>query len=101
MKRVFVILVSALSGALPTLAIAADAGHGEAIAQRWCAGCHIVAEGQKTSMEAPPFIGVAQRPDFDAARLAFFLLDPHPKMPNMQLSRTDVADIAAYIAALK
>ena len=31
---------------------------------------------------------------------AFFLLEPHPKMPNMQLSRSEAADLAAYIATL-
>ena len=36
-----------------------------------------------------------------AAKLALFLMDPHPKMPNMQLSRTEAADLAAYIATLK
>jgi hypothetical protein len=40
-------------------------------------------------------------PDFDAAKLAFFLMDPHPKMPNMSLSRTEAADLAAYIGSLK
>lgn len=38
---------------------------------------------------------------FDAAKLAFFLLDPHPKMPNMQLTRSEAADIAAYISTLR
>jgi mono/diheme cytochrome c family protein len=38
---------------------------------------------------------------FDAAKIAFFLLDPHPNMPNMVLSRDEAADIAAYIATLK
>jgi hypothetical protein len=44
---------------------------------------------------------VAKRPDFDVSKLAFFLLDPRPKMPNMQLSRTEAAGIAAYIVSLK
>jgi hypothetical protein len=48
-----------------------------------------------------PFTTIAAKPDFDAAKLAYFLLDPHPKMPNMQLSRTEAADLAAYIASLK
>jgi hypothetical protein len=30
-----------------------------------------------------------------------FLLDPHPKMPDMGLSRSDAADLASYIATLK
>ncbi|MBR1280311.1 hypothetical protein [Bradyrhizobium sp. AUGA SZCCT0283] len=50
---------------------------------------------QKASTEAPPFSALAKRPGFDKAKVAFFLLDPHPKMPNMQLSRAEVADIAA------
>ena len=48
----------------------------------------------------PSFASVARRPDFDAAKLAFFLLDPHPKMPNMALTRREAEDIAAYIARL-
>lgn len=79
----------------------ADPSHGEVVVKRWCADCHLVAEGQKTSTEAPPFSGIARRPDFDAKRIALFLLDPHPKMPNMHLSREDVTDIAAYLATLK
>jgi len=82
-------------------AFAADPNHGEAVVKRWCAECHMVAPGQKATTEAPPFSGIAKRPDFDAAKVAFFLLDPHPKMPNMQLTRPEVADIAAYIGTLK
>jgi mono/diheme cytochrome c family protein len=82
-------------------ASAADLAHGEAVVKRWCAGCHLVGPGQTSSTEAPPFSAIAKRPDFDAAKIAFFLLDPHPKMPNMQLTRAEAADIAAYIATLK
>jgi mono/diheme cytochrome c family protein len=32
--------------------------------------------------------------------VAFFLLDPHPKMPNFPLSRSEAADLAAYIGTL-
>jgi mono/diheme cytochrome c family protein len=56
---------------------------------------------ESTRTQAPTFASVAKRPGFDAARIAFFLLDPHPKMPNMALSRDEAADIAAYLATLK
>ena len=75
------------------------------MARRWRdAGARPATSLRRTSNgptgEAPPFATIAKRPDFDVSRLAFFLLDPHPKMPNMSLTRTEAADIAAYIASL-
>ena len=85
-----------------TSTFAANADQGENLVKRWCSGCHLVAADQKSARtEAPTFASVAARPDFDPAKLAFFLLDPHAKMPNMQLSRDEASDIAAYIATLK
>jgi hypothetical protein len=49
----------------------------------------------------PPFATIAQSPNFDPKRLAYFLLEPHPKMPQMALSRSAADDIAAYIQSLK
>jgi len=80
--------------------LSADASHGEQIARRWCASCHVVTSDQgQTTGEAPPFSAIARAPNFDVNRLAFFLLDPHPKMPNMSLTRTEAADLSAYIAS--
>jgi mono/diheme cytochrome c family protein len=84
------------------VAVAADADNGSRLARRWCAPCHVVAPNQAgVTGEAPPFASIARRPDFDAPKLALFLLDPHPKMPAMGLSRTEAADLAAYIGALQ
>jgi mono/diheme cytochrome c family protein len=94
-------LVLAATALGSVAASAADPDHGQTLARRWCATCHVVAPNQqRPTGEAPPFAAIAKRPDFDATRLANFLLDPHPKMPNMSLTRTEAADIAAYIAAL-
>jgi mono/diheme cytochrome c family protein len=84
-----------------TSALAADAENGMQIARRWCASCHVVASNQRTASEAPPFAAIAKSPDFDASKVAFFLLNPHPKMPDMSLTRNEAADLAAYIASLK
>ena len=82
-------------------AFAADAYNGEQLARRWCEPCHVVASDQReVTGEAPPFASIARRPDFDPARIAVFLLDPHPKMPDMSLTRIEAGDIAAYIASL-
>jgi mono/diheme cytochrome c family protein len=95
-----VLLLVPIVGAIPSFA--ADPDNGERLASRWCSGCHLVAANQRgPTSEAPPFAAIAAKPGFDAAKLAFFLLDPHPKMPNMQLSRMEATDLAAYIATLK
>jgi len=93
------VLVATAVGSIT--ADAADADHGQTLARRWCATCHVVAANQqRPTGEAPPFAVIAKRPDFDTGRLANFLRDPHPKMPNMSLTRPEAVDIVAYIATL-
>jgi len=100
LKRIY--LIALASSFCTSTALAADASHGADLAKRWCASCHVVANSQTAaSADVPSFASVARRPDFSPERLAFFLLDPHPKMPNFPLSRTEAADIAAYIGSLR
>lgn len=96
-------VTAALGGALgASRAAAADADHGAELAKRWCATCHVVDSGQKqASADVPPFAAIASKPDFNADKIASFLLEPHPKMPNFPLSRIEAADIAAYIGSLR
>lgn len=96
-------VVSALCGLVFTIlsaqiAAAADARHGEVVAKRWCATCHVVAADQKRgTTQAPPFSAIAKKPGFDESKIATFLQAGHPKMPDMNLSRAETADLAAYI----
>jgi len=93
------IAVAGLSG---SAAVAADAAHGADLAKRWCASCHVVTAGQKqASADVASFSAIASNPDFSGEKLVFFLLDPHPKMPNMSLSRAEASDLAAYIGSLR
>jgi mono/diheme cytochrome c family protein len=95
-------ILALLLAAAPAPALAADADHGETLARRWCAACHIATPDQKTGGDsAPAFAAIAQKPGMTARKLAFFLLDPHPKMPDMGLSRRDAEDLAAYISGMK
>jgi mono/diheme cytochrome c family protein len=99
MTRIVLVIATSL---IASSAWAADVRNGEALARRWCATCHVVASDQQgPASEAPPFASVAKRPDFDAHKLAFFLLNPHPKMPDMGLSRGAAEDLTAYIASLR
>jgi mono/diheme cytochrome c family protein len=92
------VLTTALSS---TAAVAADASHGEQLARRWCAACHIVAADQTRGADnVPAFSSIAKMPGFSAENISQFLMDPHPKMPDMQLTRDEAKDLGAYIASL-
>ena len=81
--------------------LAGDIDHGEQLARRWCSTCHLVAADQRqASADVPPFSVIAWMPNFTPEKVALFLLDPHPKMPNLALSRREADDIAAYIGSL-
>ena len=100
-KRIRVLLVAA-AGLNGSLAVAADADQGATLAKRWCATCHVVDLDQKqASADVPPFAVIAQKSDFTPEKVAAFLIEPHPKMPNFPLSRSEAADIAAYIGTLR
>lgn len=82
-------------------AMPADAAHGEQLARRWCAACHIVAADQTRGADnVPAFASIAKMPGFSVENIAQFLMDPHPKMPDMQLTRDEAKDLGAYIASL-
>jgi mono/diheme cytochrome c family protein len=96
------ILAVAITGLGGSVALAADAEHGAELAKRWCATCHLVESGQKqASADVLSFEAIATKSDFTPEKVAFFLLDPHPKMPNFPLSRNEAADLAAYIGSLR
>ena len=96
------VLSLALATALTDCALAADVRQGEQLAKRWCASCHVISSiQQQGTTQAPPFSAIANKPDVNEKTIAFFLLTPHPRMPDMNLSRSEAADLAAYIAAQK
>ena len=104
--KVAVRLIGALAAIAATglsfVAVAGDAKSGKQIAERWCQSCHAIGANQPTAVtEAPPFATIARKPDFDEAKVAVFLLEPHPKMPPIGLSRESAADLAAFIASQK
>ena len=92
----------ALSAAVSTAGAApADPAQGEKLAKRWCAACHVVSADQMQGADnVPAFASIAKLPDFSAEKIAQFLMDPHPKMPDMQLTRDEAKDLGAYIASL-
>lgn len=96
----------AVLGVLDT-ASAADgvASRGEILARRWCADCHVVASDQtRASSDAPSFFGLTGESVKTPETLAAYLALPdgaHSRMPDLHLSRVEIADIVAYVASLK
>lgn len=94
----FLFLLAAMASA-PALAARPDPDHGKVIAQRWCAACHDVSLSQtQASADVPSFFYVARH--MDKRDLTSFLTDPHPKMPDMSLTRQEIDDLTAYIRSL-
>lgn len=85
-------------------ASAADAKAGQALAEKWCASCHVVGRGgQGTASDAAPtFAAVANRPGTSEEGLRAFLAEPHRSaMKGIVLPRLEIADLAAYIMSLR
>jgi len=104
--KVAVRLIGAFAAVAATgsffVAEAGDAKVGKQLAERWCQSCHAISANQPmAATEAPPFATIAKKPGFEEAKVATFLLEPHPKMPPLGLSRESAADLAAFIASQK
>ncbi len=76
---------------------------GGEIAKAWCTQCHLVgAEITGTvQSDVPTFHQIANRAGQSPDRIKNFLIDPHPPMPNLHLSRQQMSDLATYILSLK
>jgi mono/diheme cytochrome c family protein len=92
---------------LTTPAIAADlpdpkAARGLAIAREWCASCHKVEDRQTEATDAAPtFASIARQPDRTSSFVRAWLINPHPPMPKLELSRADVDALMAYFESLR
>jgi len=103
MRAWIICLAAAVFLPQPSLAASmGDPASGKNLAERWCSSCHLVSAEQATATtEAPPFATIAERPPEELEKLDLFIADPHPPMPQLNLSRNEISDLVAYIASLK
>lgn len=81
---------------------AGSASLGKEMARQWCSACHLVDEGQKsTSADIPDFKTIAEKYQDEHGALKRFLVDPHPPMPNLSLTRREIQDLLAYFDSLE
>lgn len=93
-------LTLALVAASSAPAAAADVAMGEALTAQWCNQCHVVGNGSYGTDAAPPLPVIARQKSQDREWIKAWLAAPHPPMPNLNLSRQEIDDIAAYLASL-
>jgi mono/diheme cytochrome c family protein len=98
-------LAALLLSSLPFagLAEAQDAVRGQALAERWCANCHVVSRTATTGRSdgLPTFPALAARKDVTAATLKGAMTATHSRMPDFQLGARDQEDLVAYIFSLR
>jgi len=92
----------------PTASSAEDvkppsAVEGHKLAEKFCKGCHLInAEGDGAApVGPPPFPSIANKPGQTAERIKNALIQPHPPMPDMQLSSEEINNIIAYLETLR
>ena len=81
-----------------------DARTGQEVASKLCSGCHIVgAEAASAAMPAdvPTFMEIANTPGQTAEAIAGRIVIPHPPMPQIELTREEIGDVATYIMSLR
>ena len=82
--------------------LSGNAERGGQLAERWCSTCHIVSVTQEQgTTEAPTFRSIAERSPEVIDALGAFLMDPHPPMPDLSLTREEIRDLLSYIASLR
>ena len=99
--RIALAYVAIALSALLTPAAAQDLDHGRQLAERWCAECHAVGSKPTRFRRATPFVAIAAKDSVTMDTLTTFLLLPHATMLNVQLSRQDAVDLAAFIISMK
>jgi cytochrome c len=100
-----VILVSrSLSGGEARAQVRDAVGDGATLATKLCSSCHAVsASGATTSVAAdvPSFLSIANKPGQNAEAIAGRIVVPHPPMPQIPLTRDEIAAVSAYIMSLR
>jgi mono/diheme cytochrome c family protein len=81
-----------------------DAVHGKDLAQKLCTNCHLVGSAQQqhpANVDVPSFHEIANREGQTAGVITASIMLPKHPMPTIPLTKTELADLAAYILSLR
>jgi mono/diheme cytochrome c family protein len=89
----------AILAALPAYA-AGNADAGRQLVTRSCISCHAQEASTVATDGAPPLSFITKDNRDRPAWVRGWLMDPHPPMPGIMLSRQQIDDIIAYLNSL-
>ena len=105
-KRIFIVFGCLMLG--PGFAYAGpvtsepDAERGLALAERLCTNCHLVKAGQEhANVDVPSFREIANKQAQTAGAIMGRIVLPSHPMPEIPLTKREIADLAAYIMTLR
>ena len=101
--RLASLFITLALGVIAAPVLAAPAGNAEAgrdLVMRSCISCHAPDASKSASDGAPPLSFVARDNKTNPAWIRGWLMDPHPPMPGIMLSRKQIDDIIAYLNTL-
>ncbi len=100
---VFMLSASQLKAEEAATKMQADADRGKAVAERLCVSCHVVSQDSSGTVPegVPPFTVIANQPQQTAQHIRGVLIEPHPPMPDLHLTRLEIEDIIAFIDELR
>jgi len=80
-----------------------DLTRGEELAENICALCHDVTldASEGTDNGVPSFLVIANKPLQSDVALVEAIVFPHPDMPDVTFTTTDLRDMVAYILSLR
>jgi mono/diheme cytochrome c family protein len=91
-----------------TLAVAGatskpDPVHGKDLAEKLCTNCHLVGsvqQQQPANADVPSFHEIANREGQTAGAITARIMLPKHPMPQIPITKVELADLAAYILSL-
>jgi len=80
-----------------------DPEHGKALAESLCSNCHLVGTGTQGQVNAdvPSFREIANMQGQTAGDIIAHVMLPKHPMPQIPLTKEELADLAAYIIGLR
>ena len=80
-----------------------DSAHGKDLAARLCSNCHLVGalRQERANADIPSFHEIANMKTQTAGAIVAHIILPKHPMPVIPLTKSELADLAAYIMSLR